>query len=283
MSPGLAGWLWFIESAGKRLTRACVITAWRALNTARFWRDVQLETHVVPHRIVRWAVATFSVLFLVLGLCAAIGAVVNAAYSTRAPVWAAGSLSLSPVNYSAITPKLVLDAMSYDLTATWQTAGWMPPHGPTGLLWTIGASVMAPVVVLALPHTRSRAKVRGAHIFRAAAYGFAWLAPFCVASIALRVVEVASWTVGTLGNPAVAPSPWRATPFLPRLGVSLMGGGTATFVAVVMGIWLGVYWAMVLFRGWRMRRADAVPAALSVYACMFLAGYAFAFWAGELF
>ena len=52
--------------------------------------------------------------------------------------------------------------------------------------------------------------------------------------------------------------------------------------AILIAIWLAVYWSSVLIRGWRMHYEDTIPACLSIFACSILAGFAFAFWAGEL-
>jgi len=72
---------------------------------------------------------------------------------------------------------------------------------------------------------------------------------------------------------------WRFT--MRRLPFSAMTGGSAMLAAVVIAIWLAVYWSSVLIRGWRMRSEDALPSTLSIFACSILAGFAIAFWAGE--
>lgn len=291
LSPGLAGWLWFIESAGKRLTRACLITTWRALNPLRFWHDVRLETQVVPPRIARWAITTFGILFLALSLLVLTQAVAFATVATRTVTWGTigtpGSRAvfntptgIAPANINAVTFQSVIVAAQQDLSATWNNRRWMPPRGPTTLYWAIGATLMAPLVVLALPHTRARAKVRHTHILRATAYSSCWLVILCLWSIMLRAVELALTIADILRSANPSNLGWGFT--MRRLPFSAMTGGFAMLAAVLIAIWLAVYWSSVLIRGWRMRSEDTLPACLSIFACSVLAGFAFAFWAGEL-
>lgn len=292
LSPGLAGWLWFIESAGKRLTRACLITTWRALNPPRFWRDVRLETQVVPQRIARWAVTTFGILFLALSFLVLAQAVAFATVATRTMTWTTlpatpGSRAvfstptgLAAANPAAITLQSVLDSARQDLAETWNLRRWGAPRGPITLMWAIGATLMAPLVVLALPHTRARAKVRHTHILRATAYSFCWLVALCLWSMVLRTVELALTIADILRTANPTNLGWGFT--MRRLPFSAMEGGFAMLAAVLIAIWLAVYWSMVLSRGWRMRSEDALPATLSIFACSFLAGLALAFWVGQL-
>jgi hypothetical protein len=297
LNPSLAGWLWFIESTGRRLHRACFITTWRALYPPRFWQDVRLETKVVPSRIARWAITTFGVLFLALSILVIAQAVAFATVGTRTAIltpmttpgtpgnptttiWSAPT-GMNPANLGSLTLQGVIDAARHDLNATWGGRRGIPPRGAASLLWALGATMMAPLVVFALPHTRARAKVRSLHVFRAAAYSFSWLVALCVWSIALRSVELVLTVSDILSNANPSQFGWGFT--MRRLPFSAMSGGFGVIAALVIAAWFVLHWSMVLARGWRMQTADAVPAALSIFACSSLAGLAFMLYVGDLF
>ncbi len=293
LSPGLAGWLWFIESAGKRLTRACVTTTWRALNPMGFWRDVRLKTQVVPSRIARWVITTFGILIFTLAVLVFAQALAFATLATRTVTWSRpvtrplnGNFTmptptgLTGANISAVQLKYVIDVAKQDLVATWSGNRWMPPRGPVTLTWALGATLTAPLIVLALPHTRARAKVRGVHILRASAYSFCWLAVLCLWSVALRTVELALTIRDILSTANPNTLGWSFT--MRSLPFSAMSGGSAIVAALIIAFWLTIYWTYALARGWRMRENDSLPAMFSIIACSVLGGLAFMFWIGEL-
>lgn len=173
-----------------------------------------------------------------------------------------------------------------DIQATWGAGGLVR----VGLSEWIGETValacmlgMWPLMFLALPVTRSLAKVHWGHIGRAALTPLMWVVVLlavravwivlCVAYAGVYVASAKRW-------PA-----WHASLPDPNMSVSFESvvetfSGTLRWAMAALMAWLLVWWGFAIVRGWRVGRGWVVYALLALAAI--LATMGLGVWAGLL-
>ncbi len=254
-----------------------------------FWQYVCLETPVSRPRMARWGATMAAAMLVMLAVPTFAGAYTLNLFATRRyiPIGPAnptspGFLNITPApmgwstpDFSHFDPLEVATTIQDTLRQTWLGNGYVGRHGPDGLIWLIGATLMPPVVLLALPHTRKRAKVRLAHVVRAWAYSASWLVLFCCCGVMLLWLAV-GLDIKDLLDAQLADPETRYADWFVALGI--MRGGRSGTVSNFLGVWLMVFWWFAITRGWRIRGADAVATIVSVAVCSLLAGLALQFW-----
>lgn len=235
---GLAAPVWFFETARVRHVRRAIRTWLRSLNPRTFWRDVRLE--VAPRL---WRLFWYVVISLiVLSLAHPAVAIISRAWWYFAN--ATGAARFSGKRFA--TPWGELDLACRDFMQNAPFYVGAIKH----LLWpaiAVAMIFMPPFVLMCLPWTRARSKVRFAHVVRAAVYA---IAPV----IALLTW---SWLIGLLVAiyQQVSSNPWNSPwfgildPFTPTGTYGF--GFTMPFHWACLA-WYLLYWWCVLTNGWRM-------------------------------
>ncbi|MHC5003439.1 MAG: serine hydroxymethyltransferase [Planctomycetota bacterium] len=119
----------------------------------------------------------------------------------------------------------------------------------TPLLWWTAVLALMPLLFVLLPVSRRRARVRWAHLWRIAAYG--WHGPMLILTAVVLLVAVA-FTVPVLHTAAIG-----AVFLLPRW---------------LTGPWLVVWWAAAIGRYLRMPHAWPVSIVFAFLACLLVYG-----------
>ncbi|TVQ62951.1 MAG: hypothetical protein EA378_03820 [Phycisphaerales bacterium] len=246
----LAGF-WEHEPRG-RLPAAFVRTIGWLVLPNRFWRRVELHHEIRPGRLVAWAVG-LPVMFLLLGFIARV--------SFFAALLLSGAESWSDPYFHLFA-----------------RAGLLLPYGSVvggGIDWHLDVILMIlvvltlpalayPAVLLALVKSRRLAKLRVAHVARAAAY--ALIAPTVLAAvetcyslvgIARALIDQSRWGIA---SPLSERFYWAYFDISEHVGEALMYG------LVPYAVWLAWYWNRAFVVGFRMHRAWLVWALLSVIA-----------------
>jgi hypothetical protein len=108
---------------------------------------------------------------------------------------------------------------------------------------------MPPFVLVCLPWTRARSKVRFTHILRALTYALAPVTALLTLSLAISIL---THTYHLLGTGQI----WRDQPWFTRLDPLVASGSFGFGVTMPFHwaclAWYLVYWWCVLKRGWRM-------------------------------
>ncbi len=120
----------------------------------------------------------------------------------------------------------------------WRLAGqsrlslefWIADWSP-GILGLMSQSLLFPVLLLVLPETRRRAKVRPMHIIRATVYGHAWIVCIPITYLAMAT----EYFVGAVSNTW----PHMINDFVMDY---------YPFIILLVAVWIGVWWWMVLKR-----------------------------------
>lgn len=225
----------FIEhSKGRWLTLA---TAWVTLSwlvwPAMFWRRVSIERPMNIRRAWLWLVVVLCTPRIIAGILFASVLFIETALP-----------SISLFNLTAenlLTVFLAeLGNRSWGGVSIWSFRSW-----PPSVLALLASSVAAVVILLVIPHTLGKAKVRRRHIVRASIYSLGWLIPLS----ALSVMRVALWIVGS--GRARGRSSWRGWS---NFVVDIIYGLREMWPlwSVILLVWFGAYWWYVLSRGWRL-------------------------------
>jgi len=254
----IPGFIEHVGGARPQLVRSAFRTAWLALRPWRFWRLVRLETPVRSDRVVLWlAIAVVGVWAVCGGLSTALG-VVSLWVMQYQPGW---HVYAEPVTLGVVEPQ-------WGSTMELRVA-----RGGVWILAGIAASLMAGLMVLLLPDTRRRAKLRGVHVARGAAYGLAWL-------VAVLVVR-GLWYVLSFGL-SIATSyqmaPARRALYTGPSGLSLVSRWVGDvgevfnegwwLLAIATLAWVLVWWRSALREGWRVEEPGKVWFAVAVPACL---------------
>lgn len=265
----------FIEHTSKwwRLPRAAWRTWWRALYPPGFWRWVRLHHEVRPRRMMVWLLFVFLSTWFVHGVVMT---------SLSAVAWARGVRPFPPSYWGFGNIRLFEYVRIWlaPLAEAWP-AGWnprgainigsvdiIPFHGdkwPYTVRWVLVSQIAWAGIMLVLPWTLSRAKVRSGHILRAWVYS---LSPFALFAMILIIIRVDFAMIG----------------FLPRSGL-LSAWGTAkawfdqSWAAVIpfsVLLWLCWWWYIVIVRHWRIERGRMVWGVLLIP--VMLAGFIAYLW-----
>jgi hypothetical protein len=135
---------------------------------------------------------------------------------------------------------------------------------PAAATAPLAAGLIIPAVFLLLPVTRKLAKVRGAHVLRAAIFGMAWILPVLVLRGVCRVLTeiyyLESATHGWTPN-----APWER--YLRNAqSISRFAHEYWALLVLVTMAWVMWWWWLALRRGWRVAEYQRVWWALIVPA-----------------
>lgn len=217
-----------------------LVAAWRTLLWALlpmvFWTRVRMHHEVKVRRVLLWPVVAFGSIWglVVVGrLIAFFGdglyrlpfktALAEASNAVVFPV-----LMVYSARWGGGAPGLIrIDAM---------ILGWSPVF-----YGVLGQAVCVPVLLMLLPVTRKRAKIRKAHVLRAAVYGQAWFA--CHLCVLLLTAVLGA--IMTDYDIAIG---WD--------GPVLAGLEELAFIwGLLLAMWIAVWWWCVLRLGFRMPQA----------------------------
>lgn len=130
---------------------------------------------------------------------------------------------------------------------------YRPRAGVSGMaVPLISAMAFFPLMILVLPHTRRRAKVRSVHVARAAVYS---MTAVCLLEIVM---------IGDAALACVLPTPAAFASFYDNAwyDYSVLFSQTLEWASMVTGgliaLWLPMWWLWVLSRGFRIERASMV-------------------------
>ncbi|CAG0969710.1 hypothetical protein PHYC_01175 [Phycisphaerales bacterium] len=258
-SPDRRRDVFFVEHAPERheVLPAAWRTWWWAIRPPVFWSRIRLETAIVPRRIAWWV---FCVLLAFHAFCAlASNAILGKLRGwdlflpfrddIRAETFTAW---LAPVG-CLIADWRGTTIWGYRFAPAWEFTSWGPAYLPL-----LAMSLMLPIMLLVLKDTRAKARVRRAHILRAAVFGLAWLVPLML--LALAHFAFNQWAASSnrtnLLYFQIGPK-WLALESI--WGFALVPFGAA---------WILWWWWSALSRGWRLDEHGRVWLAASAPALL---------------
>ena len=113
-----------------------------------------------------------------------------------------------------------------------------------------------PLMLLALPTTRRLARIRGAHVHRAMAFGLAWLVPLA----AFRAGRNAAWARDSVAFWLdLGDGLFRGSPLY-------LGQVAPSLCATLLFAWIATWWLCCFTIGWRLREGFLVWLLLAVAA-----------------
>lgn len=203
----------------------CWLAAFRTLGWAllpwMFWSRVKLHYEPRPRRLVLWAPIVFGSIWVATAAMR-----VGAFY---------GDIRMFP-------PRELVNAFIFPVGLWWSGTQvelliieWSPLY-----FGVFAASVGWPLLLLVLPETRRRAKVRKVHVLRASVYGLAWLA------VHLSLLLISA-LMGMLGGDWFVSLAMRG-PVIDFLEEASLWYG------LFLAAWIGAWWWFVLAWGFQIQR-----------------------------
>lgn len=257
--PELAGPGWFVETRRVSAVRAFFATALRLIFLLPFFHErtgVKIETPRHWERVVRYvAVCVVAIPAISFLLRQILGVVV---------LWQLMRKPLSESTYLVLTntPKDLLHFIT-----TLEFAGetnWFF----VGACSSLGFALMMTV----LPYTRAKAKVKMAHVIRAAAYSMTWVAlPTLLEMLVVSLDCTASLLPAAPRRPAMT---FDLKEFLRDIAADFSSGNFRMLLIGATAIWCYLYWWQVMRKWWRMEEAGiayvacAVPVAMMVITAL---------------
>ncbi len=251
--PELAGPAWFVETRRVGRVRAFVGTVWRVLILWPFFRSpggVKIETSK------RWARVAWYVAMWV--------AILPAIQFIFRLIWGVIFMWLrmaTPLDKAALT---VIKSAPTDLIIIitklrlFGGRNWFF----VGVTCSLGFAAM----MMVLPYTRAKAKVRESHVVRAAAYSITWLAiPVLLETLASTLDGAASLFPAATRRMSAT---FDVRHFLHEVAAGLWSQEFRTLLIVATAIWCYVYWWQVIRKWWRMEEAAVAYVACSVPVAM---------------
>ncbi|MCB9846014.1 MAG: hypothetical protein H6811_08525 [Phycisphaeraceae bacterium] len=246
----------FVEHEhGWRVLSSAFRTLWWALLPWRFWTRVRMEHPPRLGRMALWSLSVFLGCHLVFAgmRLASIECMMSTIRTMGRMVPGAAMGRLEWYLNCVLTPLLWYEpsGLRSDL----------PQVGPFVILvgewpafaWgTVVAWIAFPAMVMALPVTRTRAKVRGVHVWRAFGYSGAGLIIFLLPSL-VRAIDT-TWSIcvdNTFATGVARPGP----------------RGSLVLIAIMIG-WLAWWWGQAWRRGMRLARPVLHIGVLSIVAGM---------------
>lgn len=217
---------------------------WRlTLKPWRFWSVVELHHDVRVPRLLLWLALVLPVMHLI-----------NA--KTTLAWYQFGSVLPSAPGWHLVNPFLhPVVAISGDWADT-PYVFWMIGSWPRTAWWLLLFAPLWPVALLVMPISLRRARVRWAHVARAAVYSVSVPALYFVIQLGANLATIVRYEIG----PRIRPAMWHWD--LDMIGYvrELLEQGL-----IVLGIpWLAAWWYFTLTRGWKLRHGWAVWLALVV-------------------
>lgn len=256
----------FVEHSRGR--RGTFVAAWRTWWWAclpwRFWSRVTLEAPLRPWRWIVWLATIFLTARLAaVGVYTGAAAIEYTSQFTRTTdlvvLLGDGAMELFfrgvayVRSYRTIRGPGLLGT-GYDLAWEWRQ---FPRH----VLWVPLLVALPPLVLLLLPETRRRAKVRAGHVLRAAVYSLTWVVAVFLLDV-LNALRVFTRTqTGLLILDDWMPDP-RSNPDWPMV-VTDRSGVIAVVLLFPLAAWLTLWWWFAV-RSWRLERTRAVMISLAL-------------------
>lgn len=197
-----------------------------------FWGKVRLHHEPRVWRMVWWIPVWFGSVWSVV---VALRLVLVVMEMSRRGL--GGAYAVAEVVNAVLEPLLVIDVSSYQMSTQFYVydslLSWRP--ATFGL---IAQMLFFPVLLLILPETRKRAKVRAVHVVRATVYGQAWVIGIVLMYLASAVEDVI----------------WGAGGRVPMWGVWWALEGPLPIIFALSG-WIALWWLCVLAMGFKVKRA----------------------------
>lgn len=228
--------------------------AWRTLGWALapmvFWSRVRMHHEVRVRRVLLFPVVAFGSIWSLVFVLRVSAFFLDGRYFRGA--WTGMGAEVANM---LVWPVAVMDwypgqsGSGGRLNITWMINDWSPMYA--GLF---GQALLVPLLLLGLPVTRRRAKIRKVHVLRAAVYGQSWIA------IHLGVL-LASTLLGAVTAEYNTAMAWDG-PVLDALYEYPLAYGAG------LGAWIAVWWWYALRRGFAMPQATRHWALLMVAAAL---------------
>lgn len=249
---GLASPRWFFETTRVHRLSRLIATSLRVLNPRRFWRAVLLEVSPRPRRLFIYAIFPLVALLLIHALVQVIGTtalyIKNPAWIPNANPQSSGSPWFEFAQGVGSYVETVLDVPRVARSKMWVQVA-------------LAMLIMPPLMLLCLPWTLARSKVRPAHILRACAYALTPLFLLIITSIIIS-------TILAIENAVKVRGPWWSEAFYLRIDPlrETYYFQRTTFFSVHFWLllWWLIYWRSVLKHGWRMSDYRSVFLALAI-------------------
>lgn len=231
----------FVEHVEKRVFLAAWRTMAWCLWPGVFWRRVKVEYRIVPRRWLAWLAAVLLVPWVLISLA----------------MTAQDVLPMPPGRRWWSDPKVwewLINRWTWPI-ATWGTKGATPRSPWSWSAWWLTARdwwfILPPLTVnavlalmmFALDGTWRAARVRSAHLARAAVFGVGWVGALALASVPLHLL---AWALDALTAPGVYPRGVRL------INLAWHGQGWLAWACVAWVLW---WWDRALVVGLRIRLA----------------------------
>lgn len=244
---------WLVEHAQERwdFARRWLPTWWRVLLPPWFWRDLRVTHPVSVRRAVWWVVLPCLVLQLLASVAGLAMVVVK-------PV---GQLTIGRIASAFFYPATNFDVEEINRLLGGYLYYTQAPHYPKLLMLFSAAWVF---MLMFLPWTRKRAKLRWAHIARASVYAMSWvmlLPAFRLGRNAFLTLEALQAAPGTLGLRL-----FRG--YSMRVESLLLVGNSPEGVGLVLLLWSLWWWRAACVTGWKLEQGNVVWFLVSVAALL---------------
>jgi hypothetical protein len=241
---------WFFEHAGARRARAFLATLLRSLAPWSLWRQIQLHFGIRTTRLLLVAVAALFLSHVVVSA--------SSFQMVHRLTKLSGSTNL--YGFAPLLPPGLPDPVYAAAYLAWPYAtfgnfGGAAAGDSPWIVLAVGCFLMTPAAFLLLPFTLRRCRVRGAHLFRVAAYSLAGL-PLLVLVAGVLQLFTPPWQ-------------WVRGFSADRVVVALFGYFGA-LPLMSLG-WLMIFWWFAATRYLRIPHAAAVVATMLAVAFLFSA------------
>ncbi len=232
------------------LARCCRVIP-RAATPPRFWRRVGIDAAFSP---VAWLVfLMFWPVALRLGSISA--------YLLAHELFWRGQIRLGRATVAGISRQRD-ELIQAALTSPGLTQGeFRAGEGPALLATALTSMVVIPAMFLVLPWTRRQAKLRAAHIVRAAVYSTVCLLPLLLLELGITGIGLGAALNGRLV------SNWRGGG-LDQAFQTLVGVYQSWTLALLTLAWVLWWWHEAIVRGWNIHRGGTIWSLLTVCAVL---------------
>jgi hypothetical protein len=258
LSPHLANVPWFVECQhAMRLAYSTMRTSIRALFPFVFWRHVALESPRNATRRAWWLLCTLLIWpFLVSATLLVVSCIAVAVNPSPTVIWngSAWVVSAPPSSWDLLVSRSLAvfpNAASVFTSPILALASVLRVEGAALLLCgSLSGAAGFPLMLVVLPFSRAKSKVRIAHLARASAYALA-PTPLLVALICYIVYDYGPLPVWVPAGIAALLS-FIVNPMGPS-GLILLGAPL---------VWFALWWFFALRTGFRMK--DWLPVLISM-------------------
>jgi hypothetical protein len=239
------------------------VAAWRTMAWIIlpfvFWNRVRMHHEVRVRRVLLWPIVLFGSMWLLIAMVRAAAFYIDGtqtSLSFRDTLIDLSNAVVFPVFYMDSTiwvlPPNGFPYQKFGFSASFLLTQWSPIF-----LGIVGQAVAVPLLLLILPETRRRAKVRKVHVLRAAVYGQGWIffhLLFLLVMAAFGVIN-ADWDMALgMSGPVINILYEHALAY-----------------SLAMASWVAVWWWFTLAVGFRMQHPTRHWLVLMIAALLILA------------